>query len=51
VVEVNAAEIEDGLGATLWWFLSGFTHGGLSGLLHAVESNPDDDPSTGLAAI
>jgi hypothetical protein len=35
----------------LWWVLSGFTHGGLSGLLHAVERNPDSDPTKGSGLI
>jgi hypothetical protein len=48
---VGLADIEKGLGSTLWWFLSGFTHGGLSGLLHAVERNPDSDPTKGSGLI
>ena len=46
VVGIRSPEEKDGLGATLWWYLSSFTHGGMDGLLQAVERNPDPDPST-----
>jgi hypothetical protein len=51
VLGVDKDEIDKGLGATLWWFLSGFSHGGLGGLLYAIEKNPDTDPTQGSGLI
>lgn len=44
-------EISAGLGATLWWFLSGFAHAGMDGLMHVVERNPSTDPTEGSGLI
>jgi hypothetical protein len=46
VVGITSSDEEDGLGATLWWYLSSFTHGAMDGLLQAVVRNPDPDPAT-----
>ena len=47
----DVEEIERGLGATLWWWLCGFTHGGLDALLHTLERNPSGDPTKPTAMI
>jgi hypothetical protein len=43
VADIAQDEVEEGLGATMWWWLSGFTHGGRDAILHTVERNPDAD--------
>ena len=53
LLERDVQEIERGLGAILWWWLCGFTHGGLDSLLHTLQRDPSDDPTkpTGMIMV
>ena len=45
LLDQDLNEIERDLGATLWWWLCGFTHGSLDALLHTLDRNATNDPS------
>jgi hypothetical protein len=51
VVDPDRDNLRTGLGATLWWFLSGYTHGSFDALISVLEVNPDSDPATPNAMI
>ena len=51
VVDTDKDTVATGLGATLWWFLSGYTHGGFDALISVLEMNPGSDPTTPNAVI
>jgi hypothetical protein len=50
-VDPDASALATGLGATLWWFLSGHTHGGSDALLSVVEPAAGADPAAPNAVV
>jgi hypothetical protein len=51
VVDNDRDNLSAGLGATLWWFLSGYTHGSLDALVSVLERNPESGPTSANAVI
>ena len=45
VIDSDPTAVANGLGGTLWWFLSGHTHGSADALISLVTASNDTDPT------